>query len=57
MWVAIAVALYTGDLQPRTQADIERAMKDWLASNNVDVGDTAVRGRARKLWQKVQGTK
>ncbi len=26
MWAAVAVMLYTGDLQPRTQADIERAM-------------------------------
>ncbi|HEX9752915.1 MAG TPA: hypothetical protein VGA46_05645, partial [Methyloceanibacter sp.] len=43
MWATIAVALFTGDLQPKTQADIERAMKDWLASNNVDAGDTAVR--------------
>jgi hypothetical protein len=54
MWAALAVMLYTGDLQPKTQADIERAMKDWLAARDLHVGDTAVRGRARQLWQKLQ---
>jgi hypothetical protein len=54
MWAAISVALYTGDLQPKTQADIERAMHDWLASNSIDAGDTAVRTRARKLWHKLE---
>jgi hypothetical protein len=56
MWSAIAVMLYTGDLQPKTQADIERAMKDWFEVKGLDVGDTAVRGRARKLWQKLEST-
>ena len=54
MWAAISVMLYTGDLNPRTQADIERAMKDWLAQNGFDVGDTAVRDRARYLWREFQ---
>lgn len=46
--------LYAGDLQPKTQADIERAMKDWLASQELDVGDTSVRERARHLWVKLR---
>ena len=50
MWAAIAVMLYTGDLQPKTQADIERAMKDRLAESGRDVADSAVRTRAQKLW-------
>jgi hypothetical protein len=53
MWAAIAVMLYLGDLKPKTQADIERAMKDWLSAHEFDAGDTAVRGRARKLWQEL----
>ncbi len=53
MWAAVAVMLYSGDLKPKTQADIERAMKDWLFANDFDVGDTAVRARARKLWQEL----
>lgn len=54
MWSSIAVMLYVGDLQPASQADIERAMKDWFAANEFDVGDTTVRDRARKLWQKLK---
>ena len=54
MWASLAVALYTGDLQPKTQADIERAIKDWFAERDRDVGDTPVRDRARQLWQKLK---
>lgn len=50
LWAAIAVKLYIGDLQPKTQADIENAMKDWLADKNIDASDSAVRLRARTLW-------
>lgn len=54
MWSAVAVALYNGDLQPKSQADIERFMKDWLVANDLDGGDTAVRNRARSLWTALQ---
>jgi len=54
MWAAIAVELFTGDLQPKSQADIERAMKNWLGSMDIDFGDTAVRTRARQLWRKLE---
>ncbi len=54
MWAHIAVKLYSLDLQPESQADIERAMMDWLASQDIDAGDTAVRQRARQLWQEYQ---
>jgi hypothetical protein len=55
MWAVIAVMLYLGDLKPKRQADIERAMKDWLASNDFEAGDTPVRDRARILWSKLEG--
>lgn len=54
MWAAIAVRLYVGDLQPSSQADIERAMKDWFAAQDLDIGDTTIRGRARALWSQIQ---
>jgi hypothetical protein len=54
MWAAIAVKLYLGDLKPQTQAEIERAMKDWFAAHDIDVGDTPVRDRARTLWCALQ---
>jgi hypothetical protein len=54
MWSALAVMLYVGDLKPRRQADIERAMKDWLVANGYEAGDTPVRERARVLWSKLE---
>jgi len=54
MWASIAVMLYIGDLKAETQADIERAMKDWFAQKDLDVGDTPVRDRARMLWRFLQ---
>ena len=54
MWAAIAVALHTGDLQPKTQADIERAMNDWLASKAINAADSSVRKRAQQLWRKLR---
>ncbi|WP_325231912.1 hypothetical protein [Sphingobium sp.] len=54
MWAAIAVKLYIGDLQPSSQADIERAMKDWFADKHLEIGDTAIRDRARVLWAEYQ---
>jgi hypothetical protein len=54
LWANIATQLYVGDLKPQSQADIERAMKDWFAVNDLDIGDTTIRGRARALWSKIQ---
>ena len=54
MWAAIAVKLYVGDLQPTSQAHIARVMQDWFAEKNVEMGDTAIRDRARALWTEYQ---
>ena len=54
MWADIAVQLWNGDLSPRKQADIKRAMDDWFITNKIEVGDTAVIERARRLWQKIE---
>ena len=42
MWSHIAVALWLGELEPKRQADITKAMNDWLASKGVDASETAV---------------
>lgn len=54
MWAEIAVQLWVGDLQPETQADIKRAMLAWFTEREINIGDTAVTERARRLWQKYQ---
>lgn len=56
MWETVAAALYAGDLKPLTEADIERAMKDWLAARFRDINETAIRERARTLWRRIQET-
>jgi hypothetical protein len=53
MWAAIAVALYDGTLQPKRQSDIERAMLDWLSENGHSAAPSTVRGRARRLWDRM----
>lgn len=57
MWAEIAVRLWTGDLQPQTQADVKRAMLEWLNANNIDAGESTVVPRARQLWQKIEAAK
>lgn len=54
MWAAMAVKLWTGELDPKSQADIKSAMFDWLNEAEIDVGDTALTQRARQLWQAMQ---
>lgn len=54
MWAEIAFQLFSGILQPKRQADITKAMNDWLAEKGFDAGDTAVTKRARALWQRME---
>tara|TARA_Y100000815_G_scaffold261985_1_gene274874 strand:- start:17 stop:679 length:663 start_codon:yes stop_codon:yes gene_type:complete len=56
MWADIAVQLWLGDLKPSKQADIKAAMLDWFNANEIEIGDTAVTERARKLWQAMEAT-
>jgi hypothetical protein len=54
MWSSIAVQLWQGDLQPKTQADISNAMLEWFSLAGIEIGETAVRARARQLWLKYE---
>lgn len=51
--IEVARALFAGHLIPKRQSDIEKFMLDWAASHDHDVGPTAVRERARKLWHAI----
>jgi hypothetical protein len=53
LWVEICRQLYLGDLKPKMQSDIERAMLDWLANRGTTAAESTVRGRARKLWDAI----
>lgn len=54
MWASMAVQLWNGELEPKSQADISRAMLNWFAIEGVEVGETVVRARARALWLKYE---
>lgn len=49
-WAATAAALYNGDLVPKTQADVEAAMANWIADQGFNASESSVRARARRLW-------
>ena len=53
LWAATAAALYDGRLAPKTQADIEKAMADWLESRRHSAATSTVRARARRLWDAI----
>jgi hypothetical protein len=53
MWAAIAVQLYSGDLAPKSQADVERAMADWIEANGESAATSTIRARARRLWDRL----
>jgi len=52
--IEMARQLYVGDLAPKAQVDIEKAMHDWLVKNSHEAGETAVRERASRLWGSIQ---
>lgn len=47
---AIWALIYQGDLKPKNQADIERAMLDWATHGGHDLGVTTAREKARKVF-------
>jgi hypothetical protein len=51
--IEMARQLYVGELQPSRQADVLKALQDWLAKNEHEAGDTPAKERARKLWQAI----
>jgi hypothetical protein len=43
-----------GDLKPKTQADIERAMLQWISDHDKSAGETTIRDRASRLWRAIK---
>jgi hypothetical protein len=53
VWAEIAVALYNGDLAPKSQADVERAMIERIEALGFSAAESTVRARARRLWDRL----
>lgn len=54
MWATVAAELWNGDIEPKTQKDIKEAMFKWFNNAGIDIGDTTVTQRARRLWQAME---
>ena len=54
-WEAAALEMarqfYVGDLKPYKIADVQRQLTDWLASNDVHPGQTALREHAKRYFE------
>ncbi len=54
LWCEILGQISSGELHPKTQADLITAMDQWLINKGHNVGSTAVRDRARKALEAYQ---
>lgn len=52
--VEVARALYLGDLKPNTQADIEKAIAEYLSGKGKDPSESTIREHARPLWNGIK---
>jgi hypothetical protein len=51
-WIEICRQIWMGDLTPKTQADLERAMLEWVENRrDATVGETTIKSAARKLFK------
>jgi hypothetical protein len=53
LWVEICRQIYTGELVPKRQADIQKAMQQWCSDKGHSDAASTIRPRASKLWQAV----
>lgn len=54
LWCAVWGEVYRGELQPRNQADIERAMMAWVESRGEAVSESTIKPLARKMYLEMQ---
>jgi hypothetical protein len=53
--IATMKAIWDGDLQPKTYADVERWMLTWASDHDHKLSDTTVKGPAKKVFAAHQG--
>jgi len=53
LWIEICRALHEGDLKPKRQGDIEKAMHEWASMQGHSPATSTIRARARKLWDAI----
>ena len=55
LWNAVWGQVYHGDLLPKRQADLERAMLNWATANSHELSESTVKPLARKMFATMQG--
>jgi hypothetical protein len=48
--IAVMKRIWLGDLKPKRQADVQRALEEWIDANGHEAGDTPIKERARKIF-------
>jgi hypothetical protein len=54
LWCAVWGDVYRGDLKPKSQAEIERAMMDWAIAQDESVSESTLKPLARKMFVELQ---
>lgn len=50
LWCGVWGQIYRGELIPKNQADVERAMLDWVSQHDQTVAESTIKPMARKLF-------
>jgi hypothetical protein len=53
LWVEICRQIYAGELVPKRQAEIQKAMQQWCSDKGYSDAASTIRPRASKLWNAV----
>ncbi len=53
LWCAVWGDIFRGDLQPKSQADVQNAMLNWLEAHGHSAGESTVKPRARRLFLEI----
>jgi hypothetical protein len=54
LWCAVWGLAWRGDLQPKNQADIERAMMAWIEQRGETASESTIKPLARKMFAEMQ---
>jgi len=53
LWCTIWGDIFRGDLQPKSQADVQNVMLNWLEAHGHSAGESTIKPRARRLFMEM----
>lgn len=54
LWCAVFGMIFRGELIPKTQADVQRAMLDWASNHDHSLSESSAKLRARRMFAEYQ---